>query len=284
MKECVLYKKLDDKKVKCTACKHFCVISKGKYGICGVRKNVDGKLHLEVYEKPIAVAIDPIEKKPLRRFMPGTRIFSIGTVGCNFKCDFCQNADISQVRQEDRYSVELSPEEIVDYCIENNIPLIAYTYNEPTIFFEYTYDTAKLANQKGIKNVYVSNGYYSAEAIKKISPYLDAINIDLKAFTDEFYKKICGAKLENVLDSIKYTYKLGIWVEITTLLVPDENDSIEEITKIAEFIKSVDEEIPWHVSAFRPAYKMLDRKSMSYKKVERAVKIGKEVGLRYVYG
>lgn len=283
MKKCVLYKALSSDKVKCLACKHYCVIEEGKYGICGVRKNIKGKLYLEVYGKPIAVAIDPIEKKPLRHFLPGTKIFSIGTIGCNFKCEFCQNADISQVRQKDMYATELSPSEIVDYCLMNKIPSIAYTYNEPTIFFEYTYDTAKLANKKGIKNVYVSNGYYSKEAIDMISPYLDAINIDLKAFTDKFYNKICGAKLNNVLESIKYTHKLGIWVEITTLLVPDENDSIEEITKIAEFIKSVDEGIPWHVSAFHPAYKMMNKNRTPLEIVEKAVEIGRKVGLKYVY-
>ncbi|HOU75611.1 MAG TPA: radical SAM protein [Candidatus Dojkabacteria bacterium] len=181
------------------------------------------------------------------------------------------------------YATELSPSEIVKYCLMNKIPSIAYTFNEPTIFFEYTYDTAKLANKKGIKNVYVSNGYYSKEAIDMISPYLDAVNIDLKAFTERFYNKICGAKLDNVLESIRYTHKLGVWVEITTLLVPGENDSIDEITSIAKFVKSVDSGIPWHVSAFHPAYKMMDKKSTSYEIVEKAVKIGKEVGLKHVY-
>lgn len=284
MKECLLYKKLGDCKVKCLSCKHYCTIADGKYGICGVRKNKKGKLYLEVYGKPIAVAIDPIEKKPFRHFLQGTEVFSIGTIGCNFKCEFCQNSDISQVRQKNIRITEFSPSDIVDYCLKNKIPSIAYTYNEPTIFFEYTYDTAKLAHKKGIKNVYVSNGYYSKEAIDMIKPYLDAVNIDLKAFTNEFYEKICGAKLENVLDTIKYTHKLGIWIEVTTLLVPDENDSIEEITLIAKFIKSVDSGIPWHVSAFHPAYKMMNKRRTSYEIVEKAVEIGKKVGLKFVYG
>ena len=198
MKQAVLYTKLEGKKVQCRACNHYCMIAEGKTGICGVRKNAGGELYLLVYGRPIASHIDPIEKKPLFHFLPGSKIFSIGTVGCNFGCLFCQNFDISQSLKEGNLNVvgeDLPPEQIVEYCKKNKIPSIAYTYNEPTIFFEYAYDTAMLAKKSGIRNVFVTNGYMSKEALKKLEECADALNIDLKGFTEEFYSKSCKARL-----------------------------------------------------------------------------------------
>jgi pyruvate formate lyase activating enzyme len=303
MHKCILYKKLEgkDKSVQCQACFWYCKINEGGTGICGVRQNNNGDLYLLVYGKAIAANVDNIEKKPLFHFLPGTRIFSIGTVGCNFRCKFCQNWDISQttalIKKEyedpDKQNImlgevtsegqDLPPEEIVKYCRENDIPSIAYTYNEPAIFFEYAYDTAKLAHKYGIRNVFVSNGFESKEALEKFHPYLDAINIDLKGFTQEFYTKICGGKLEPVLENIKRVYKMGIWLEVTTLVIPGHNDSDKELTDIAEFIKSVSDEIPWHVTAFYPHYLMRDVPPTTVETLKRAYEIGKKVGLKYVY-
>ncbi|MBW2976703.1 AmmeMemoRadiSam system radical SAM enzyme [Candidatus Woesearchaeota archaeon] len=301
MHEAILYKKLENKKVACTACSQKCIIAPDNTGICGVRQNKNGKLYLLVYGKAISFNIDPIEKKPLFHFMPGTEIFSLGTVGCNFSCDFCQNWDISQITKELRKKLlkekkiermdaevssmgyELLPEKIVEICAEKNISSIAYTYNEPTIFFEYAYDTAKLAHKKGIKNVFVTNGYETEEALRLIKPCLNAVNIDLKSFSDEFYKKICKASLQPVLETIKLAYELGIWVEITTLVIPTKNDSDSELKKIAEFIAGIDENIPWHVTAFSPTYKMSDVPPTSYKTLIKAYNIGKKAGLKYAY-
>jgi len=301
MKECILYEKPEEDKVKCLACKHYCVIQEGNTGICGVRQNKDGKLFLLVYGKASAANIDPIEKKPLYHFLSGTSIFSIGTVGCNFGCTFCQNWDISQVTRElrlklikekkqnltevevSKYRYELSPEKIVKSCLENNIPSVAYTYNEPIIFFEYLYDTAILARKKGIKNVMVSNGYESKESLEKLKECIDGINVDLKSFNEEFYKKNCQAKLENVLETIKEIYKSKIWLEITTLIIPEHNDSKEELKKIAEFIADIDKNIPWHISAFHPDYKMKDLPRTSHEKLIEAFNIGKKAGLKYIY-
>jgi pyruvate formate lyase activating enzyme len=293
MHEAKLYEKLKDKKVKCKACKQECKISEGKTGICGVRLNKDGKLYLMVYGKASGSNIDPIEKKPFFHFMPGEKAFSIGTIGCNFRCEFCQNYETSQASKGikitelqktiDRYSQSLSPKEIVEYCKDNSIPIIAYTYNEPAIFIEYALDTARLATKEGIKNVFVSNGYESEETIDFIAPYVHAMNIDLKSFSDDFYKKICGGKLQNVLDTIKYAYKKGIWIEITTLVIPGKNDSEEELRKIAKFIAGIDKEMPWHISAFFPMYKMTDVQTTKYETLRKAHDIGKEEGLKYVY-
>jgi len=301
MQEAILYKKLENGKVKCTACKQACTIAEGQTGICGVRMNKDGKLYLLVYGKASAVNTDPVEKKPLFHFLPGTLIFSIGTVGCNFSCIFCQNWDLSQCTKDlkqkllkekkqdmtyvevGKYGYELSPERIIELCKQDNIPSIAYTYNEPIIFFEYLYDTAKLAKKAGIKNVMVSNGYESDEALEKLKGLIDAMNIDLKAFTDEFYQKMCNAKLQPVLDTIKKAHGLGIWVEITTLIIPGENDSDKELSGIAEFIASVNKNIPWHVTAFHPEYKLQDAPPTSITALHKAYDIGKKAGLNFVY-
>ena len=300
MKKATLYKSIADQKVKCTACSHYCVISPPNTGICSIRQNIGGDLYLLVHSKGYTNT-DQIEKKPLYHFLPGSRIFSIGTVGCNFGCLFCQNYFESQSPKKLRqkllkegklkdlekyiktYGKNWPPEKVVSYCLENDIPSIAYTYNEPSVFFEYSYDTAKLAHEKGLKNVYVSNGYASPEAIDEIAPYLDAINVDLKSFDTDFYKDFCFAKLEPVLKNIKYYYKKGIWLEITTLIIPGENDSDSNLKSIAEYIASISKDIPWHISRFSPAYKMMDKDQTPIETLKKAYHIGKEAELKFVY-
>lgn len=284
MKEAMFYNKVNGK-VKCKLCPHGCIISEGKRGICGVRENRNGKLYSLVYGKLVAKNVDPIEKKPLYHFYPGSKAYSIATVGCNFSCKHCQNYEISQPAREtgEIFGRDFSPEEIVAEAKRYNCEVIAYTYTEPTVFYEYAYETAKLASKEGIKNIFVTNGYTSEEALKEISPYLDGANIDLKAFTDKFYREICGARLEPVLETIKLYKELGIWIEITTLVIPTLNDNEEELRKIAEFIKSLGDEIPWHVSAFHPDYKLMNLPRTPLETLRKAYKIGKEVGLKYVY-
>ncbi len=285
MKEAMWYEKLEDKKVKCRLCAHWCVIREGRRGFCAVRENRDGILFSLVYGKVIAEHIDPIEKKPLFHFYPGSRSFSIATVGCNFRCDHCQNYDISQmpVDQKTILGRDLSPEQIVHEAREAKCESISYTYTEPTIFAEYAYDTAKLAAEKGIKNVFVTNGYITEEALRTIAPYLDAANVDLKSFKDEFYRKVCHARLEPVLEALKLYKNLGIWIEVTTLIIPNYNDSDSELRQIAEFIAGLGEETPWHISQFYPTYHLLDRPRTPLETLERARQIGFEAGLRYVY-
>lgn len=275
-----------NKTVQCTLCPHNCFIQENNLGACGVRKNIEGKLYSLVYGKAIASHIDPVEKKPLFHFYPGSRIYSYATAGCNFKCSFCQNWEISQISKGENRQVigEIKmPRQIVEEALVYRCSSIAITYNEPSIQFEYAFDVCKEARKKGLKNVFVSNGYISKGPIGKISRYLDAINIDLKSFSDDFYKKICGARLQPVLDSIKEYNKKGVWVEITTLIIPGENDSDEELKKIAEFIASVDIDMPWHLSRFHPDYKMADKPCTPAKTLHKAYEIGKKAGLKYVY-
>ncbi|MHA1238513.1 MAG: AmmeMemoRadiSam system radical SAM enzyme [Candidatus Odinarchaeia archaeon] len=285
MKEAMFYKKLEDHKVQCLLCPHNCVILDSKRGICGVRENRDGVLYSLVYGKLIAEHVDPIEKKPLFHFYPSSLAYSIATVGCNMRCKNCQNADISQLPRYDPHipGGETSPEQVVENAIRYGCDSIAYTYTEPTIFFEFAYETAKIAHKKGLKNVFVTNGYISEEALRYIAPYLDAANIDLKSARDEFYKEICGARLQPVLDSIKLYKELGIWIEVTTLVIPTLNDSEEELRKISQFVKDVGEEIPWHISRFHPMYQLTHLPYTSVEVLKKAYQIGQETGLRYVY-
>jgi pyruvate formate lyase activating enzyme len=284
MKEAMFYEKLDEKKVGCFLCSHHCHIKEGKRGICYVRKNIDGTLYSLVYGKVISMHIDPIEKKPLFHLLPASTSFSIASVGCNFRCEHCQNFEISQYpkEHEDIPGHDVTPEDIVEAAARNGCESISYTYTEPTIFFEFAYDCARLAHQKGIKNVFVSNGYITPEATRVIAPYLDGNNIDLKG-NDDFYKKICGARVEPVKETIRLMKELGVWVEVTTLIIPDYNDSEEDLHNIAEFIKSVDPAIPWHVTQFYPTYKLTDKPRTPVKILRRAREIGFELGLKYVY-
>ena len=284
-KEALLYEKLEDKLVHCYLCSHHCRIANQKFGFCGVRQNIDGLLYTHVYGRPCAMHIDPIEKKPLYHFFPGSTAFSIATIGCNFHCGFCQNWEISQtnIRDGGFLDKEFPPEEVVKAALKSRCKSISYTYTEPTVFFEYAYDTAKLAKVKGIYNNFVTNGYMTKEALEMIKPYLDAANVDLKFFKDSSYKTICAGSLESVLNSIRLMHELDIWVEVTTLIVPGENDSEEELTDIAQFIASVDKNMPWHVSRFHPDYKFTDHGATPEAILKKAQDIGCKAGLNYIY-
>lgn len=285
-KEAVLYKKTASLEVECFLCSHFCKIKEGKFGFCGVRQNIKGILYTHSYGKVIAKNIDPIEKKPIFHMFPGSKSFSIATLGCNFRCGFCQNWQISQIKEiedSDRGIYEISPEEIVREAKESNCKSISYTYTEPTIFFEYAFDIAKLAKKENLYNVFVTNGYMTKEALGLIKPYLDAANVDLKFFNDDSYRRICAGSLKPVLETIRLMHELNIWVEVTTLVIPQENDSPKELKDIAEFLASVGKEIPWHVSRFHPDYKLTNLSPTPLEKLEEAYKIGKMAGLKYVY-
>lgn len=285
IKEAMFYERQEEDLVQCHLCNHHCKIKEGKRGICGVRENQAGTLYSLVYGKLIAGAVDPIEKKPLFHFLPGTRSYSVATVGCNFRCLNCQNYHISQMPKPQKPILgnEVSPGEIVESAKRDRCESIAYTYTEPTVFFEYAYETAKRASVEGIQNVFVTNGYITEEALKTISPYLNAANIDLKSSSEEFYRKICGARVEPILEAIKLYKKMGIWIEITTLIIPSLNDSEENFRKIAEFIKKVDDGIPWHITRFYPTYELSDYPPTPMSSLKRAKKIGLEVGLRHIY-
>ncbi len=286
MKEALFYQKLDNNKVKCLLCRHHCVISSGKRGICGVRENSEGILYSLVYGIPCSYHVDPIEKKPLFHFFPGSKAFSIATVGCNFKCLHCQNYEISQAPVDSNRILgeDVSPEEAVSMAFKARCKSISYTYTEPTIFYEYALDMAILAKQKGIYNNFVTNGYIEDEPLERISPYLDAANIDLKGFNRDFYRSQCKAELDGVLKTIKSYKTLDIWIEITTLIIPGLNDGVEELKNISNFIKDeIGPETPWHVTAFYPTYKHLDGKRTPPKTLKKAREIGLDAGLRYVY-
>lgn len=280
MYKCFLYEKKEESKVKCIACAYKCLIDLGKVGICGVRRNDEGNLILEVYGLPVSLAVDNIEKKPLFHFLPKTLTYSIGTIGCNFRCKFCQNYDIAQIRE--LVGKKTTPKEIVENALKNKCDSISYTYNEPTIWIEFAVDVAKLAKKKGLKNILVTNGYMTKECLEFFAPHIDAMNIDLKSFTDKFYVNECGAHLQPVLDTIKRVHKKNIHLEITTLLIPDKNDSKSELKKIAEFIASIDKNIPWHISRFFPMYKMKNIPPTEIEKLKLAEKIGKTY-LKHVY-
>ncbi len=285
MKEAMLYERLDRSVVRCNLCSHRCTIQDGKTGVCKVRRNQGGTLYSLVYGELQAQHVDPIEKKPLFHYHPGTRSFSIATVGCNLRCSFCQNWQLSQSVREfgEIRGRKTSPEEIVSAAVQTRCRTIAYTYTEPTIYFEYAYDTMRLAHERNIDNVFVTNGVMTKETLDVARPYLGALNIDLKCFRDETYRKVMHGRLQPVLDSISYSKQLGYWVEVTTLLIPGANDDRAEIRDIARFIHSVGPEIPWHVSVFHPNYRMTDGNRTPASTIRKAVEIGKEVGLRYVY-
>jgi pyruvate formate lyase activating enzyme len=285
MKEAMLYHKLPDGRVRCETCAHGCVLTEGKKGICGVRENREGKLFTLVYGKAVAAHDDPIEKKPLFHFLPGSRSFSIATAGCNMRCQNCQNADISQM-PVDHGRIEgqdFLPENVIQTAKKFQCDSISFTYTEPAVFWDYAYDTARLAHQAGLSTVFVTNGFWSEKGLKAMLPYMNAANVDLKFFRNESYRKICGARLDPVLDTIRTMHTAGVWVEVTTLLIPGLNDSDEELHEIASFIRSVDVTIPWHVSRFHPTYRMTDRPATPVASIQKACEIGLAEGLRFVY-
>lgn len=284
-KEALLYEKAGDSDVHCFLCNHHCRIQDGKFGICGVRQNISGVLYTLVYGRPVAMHVDPIEKKPLYQFLPGSRSFSVATVGCNFRCGFCQNWEISQADAMVLASPEdfVSCEEVVALALKNGCQSISYTYTEPTVFFEYVLDTAKLARAKGLRNVFVTNGFMTRECLAMIKPYLDAANVDLKFYNDDSYRRVCAGRFRPVLDSIGLMREYGIWVEVTTLIVPGENDSEGELKSIAQAIAGVDKNIPWHISRFHPDYKFTDHEATGEEILRKAFELGEGAGLRYIY-
>jgi pyruvate formate lyase activating enzyme len=286
IKEARLWEKLEGQKVHCCLCAHECKIPKAKLGVCGVRRNDRGTLNTLVYADVIAAHVDAIEKKPLYHFLPGSLAYSIATIGCNFKCAFCQNWQISQAAADEgglHSGRETPPAEVVEQARKSGCRSIAYTYTEPTIFFEYAYDVARLAHEAGLYNVFVTNGYMTRRALDEIRPYLDAANVDLKGFRDEFYRKNCKARLQPVLDTISAMKSLGVWVEVTTLVIPGENDADDELRHIAEFIAGVDRMIPWHLSAFHPDYEFADHEATPLATLRKAKELGQQAGLNHIY-
>ncbi|OQB14234.1 MAG: pyruvate formate lyase-activating enzyme 1 [Candidatus Omnitrophica bacterium ADurb.Bin205] len=286
MREALFYEKSVDKTVYCHLCAHECIIKNNKFGICGVRVNSKGTLFTYSYGNAIAVNVDPIEKKPLYHFLSGSESLSMASAGCNFRCSFCQNWEISQSQSQGSISLvedEFSPEDIVEEALRNNCRSISYTYTEPTIFFEYAYDTSRLAKSRSLRNVFITNGYMSGDCLKEISSYLDAANVDLKFFREDSYRKYCAASLSPVLETIRLMKELGIWVEITTLVIPGINDSEGELRELAGFISGLDKNIPWHLSRFHPDYKLKNYPLTPEATLKEALRIGRESGLKFVY-
>jgi len=276
------YRSLKNVKIKCLLCQHYCELKNGQTGVCGVNKNEDGHLVNLVYGKPAALNIDPIEKKPLYHFLPGTTALSLGTVGCNMQCSFCQNWQISQektVLQKDF----VSPKQVVDLALKYNSKTIAYTYNEPTIFYPYARDIALEAKKYGLKNVFVTNGIESEEVVKDMLGIIDAANVDFKAYDAGYYRRELKAPFR-VRETLQLMKKVGLWVEVTTLIIPGINDQPEHLKKIADFIaQKLGTETPWHLSAFHPDYKMQDRPATPVITLEKAYDIGKKAGLEFIY-
>ncbi len=283
-REAQFWYKLEGEDVQCILCHQLCKIKSGKRGLCGVRENQGGRLMTLVYGNLIAANVDPIEKKPFFHFLPGSLAYSIATVGCNFRCLHCQNADISQMPRETGRIPGgfVPPEEVVAEAKAYNCQSIAYTYTEPTMFYEYAYDVAVLAKDGGLKNVFVSNGYIGEGAANKVIPILDGINIDLKG-DDQFYRRVCGARIDPVKENIKRFWDAGVWVEVTTLIIPGYNDSDEQLRGLARFLADVSTDMPWHLSAFYPMYKMKDVPPAGSKSLQRGMEIGRESGLKYLY-
>ncbi|MFU8857869.1 MAG: AmmeMemoRadiSam system radical SAM enzyme [Deferrisomatales bacterium] len=284
-RDAILWEPLEDKAVHCGLCAHSCRIPEGATGLCGVRQNRGGTLRTLVYGRLVSSNVDPIEKKPFFHVRPGSLSYSIATAGCNFRCSHCQNYEISQVqREKDSLPGRFTPPQaVVTAARESGCASIAYTYTEPTIFFEYALDCMRLARREGLLNVFVTNGYESPACVETAAPYLDGANVDLKAMTDEFYRKVCGARLEPVLRTIRDLWGRGVWVEVTTLVIPHHNDRPEELREIARFLLSVSPDLPWHVTGFYPTYRLTSEPPTPASSLDTARRIGLEEGLRYVY-
>lgn len=284
IKEAMFYEKIGDNKVHCSLCAQSCKIAPGKRGFCGVRENRDGDLYSLIYGTVSSEAIDPIEKKPLYHFFPGSYVYSVGSIGCNFRCKHCQNWSISQVCLEDAYTKDIMPDELVERAIYSGSQSIAWTYNEPTIWHEYTSESAKLAKEAGLGTIYVTNGYITPGPLRDIAPYLDAANIDIKAFNEKFYHDVASAKLAPVLEASALAKELGIHVEITTLIIPGVNDSLDELRELSKWVyNNLGPDTPLHFTRFHPQYKMQDLAPTPVKTMEEACKIATEEGIKYVY-
>jgi len=285
--EAVLWEALETKEVRCKLCNFRCRIKEGNLGICRVRRNIDGKLYSLNYHAICSTGVDPIEKKPLFHFQPGRGSFSIAAPGCNFRCDFCQNWQISQLPrlQDDLVGRSYRPQQIVSAAKQHRCASIAYTYTEPTVFMEICAECGRLAHQQGIANVFVSNGYMTIEALEYARDFLDAINVDLKSFNEDFYRDRCKASLAPVLETLRYIgQKTDIWLEVTTLVVPGQNDSDSELQQIAEFIAGeLGPHVPWHISRFHPDFEMTDSIPTPAETLTRAYDFARQAGLRYVY-
>jgi len=278
------WKSIGNNKVQCSLCHQSCSINNDKFGLCGVRKNEKGKLYTLIYGSCSSVAVDPIEKKPLYHFHPGSNALSLGTVGCNFKCLHCQNASISRATPDFLYIQEIKPDEVIELAKKRSCEGIAWTYNEPTIWHEFSFDSSKLAKKAGLYTVYVSNGYIQEEPFREISPFLDAINIDIKAFTEGFYKKICKARLEPVLNTCILAKKLGVHLEVTYLVIPGYNDSVDEIKQFCKWVvEKLGKDTPVHFSRFHPDYKMTDVPMTPMITMFKAYEIACDSGVLYTY-
>lgn len=285
-REAMLWEPAGDGRAACRLCAHRCVVAPGGRGVCAVRENRDGRLETLVYGEAVAAHVDPIEKKPLYHFLPGSKALSIAAAGCNFRCGFCQNWQISQAPRRESGAVAgepFPPDVVVRAALDAGCRSVSYTYTEPTVFFEYAYDTARLARSAGLLNNFVTNGYMTAEALETVAPVLDAANVDLKAFKDETYRKVCGARLGPVLETVRLMRKLGVWVEVTTLVVPGLNDGTDELTAIAAFIASVDPAIPWHISRYHPDFEYDQAPPTPAATLRAAAAIGRREGLAHIY-
>lgn len=285
LKEAKWWKEADNGKILCTLCPRYCTIGNGQAGFCFIRQNIDGILYSTGYGRPTGFAIDPVEKKPLNHFLPGSSILSFGTAGCNLGCKFCQNWSISKAKLDNINSLTSSPEDVVGLAKKYKLPSIAFTYNDPVIFGEYVIDISKIAREEGIKSVMVTAGYIDKEARKEVYQYIDAANVDLKAFTESFYHKISFAHLENVLETLVWLKnETKVWFEITNLMIPDENDSIEETKNMCHWIlENLGDEIPLHFTAFHPDFKMMNKTHTPASTLINARKIAIEAGIKYCY-
>ena len=285
-REAMLWEPAGDGRAACRLCAHRCIVAPGGRGVCAVRENRDGRLETLVYGEAVAAHVDPIEKKPLYHFLPGSKALSVAAAGCNFRCGFCQNWQISQAPRREGGAIAgepFPPEAVVRAALDAGCRSVSYTYTEPTVFFEYAYDTARLARAAGLLNNFVTNGYLTPEALETAAPVLDAANVDLKAFRDETYRKVCGARLGPVLETVRLMRKLGVWVEVTTLVVPGLNDGTDELASIAAFIASVDPDIPWHISRYHPDFEYDQAPPTPAATLRAAAAIGRREGLRHVY-
>lgn len=278
------YEKLSNGMVQCFLCPNQCILSSGQIGVCRARKNIEGELYSMVYGKVASAHIDPIEKKPLFHFLPGTTAYSIATTGCNLQCKFCQNWQIAQVFPWDIETQNMSPEEIIEEALKSGARTIAYTYSEPTIFYEYMFDIAKLAQEKGLRNVVISSGYINPEPLKDLLPYIDAYKIDFKGFNDEFYQKMTNGSVEPVLEAMKIIKESGTWLEIVNLVIPGENDSDQDLMGLIEWVRdNLGPDTPLHFSQFHPDYKLTNVPVTSEETLKKARQMALAAGLKYVY-